>query len=261
MNSNRIAFALILSIVIVVFAASIIRINYASALTDASSTEATTTEPAPDTTDAETPTSPETTNTETSPSTPSAQSLTLVHHVGMKYVDYCTDGSTLTAFPGNPDIDANFDKPDAPQPTCPAGQTWHHTTSMPAYDTASGDLQVGQYALVDGAFVAHYPAKTYTDATSTTEWPDRVVTGLATDPVTGEAAPISEPATTDAASTPETDTASTSIDAAPSTGTLLGTSTVPDDATPPTADTPPEQSQDVASSPDAASTPESTPTP
>jgi hypothetical protein len=74
------------------------------------------------------------------------QGLTLVHIVGTKYIDYFTDGKTVTAFPGDPAIDSNFDKPDAPIPTH-EGLTWDHTDGGYLYDTPSGDLEVGDYAL------------------------------------------------------------------------------------------------------------------
>jgi hypothetical protein len=55
---------------------------------------------------------------------------------------------------------------------------------MPGYDTSSGNLEVGEYAQqANGTFVVHYPAMTYTDATSTEQWPDRV-TEMPTDPST-----------------------------------------------------------------------------
>jgi hypothetical protein len=55
--------------------------------------------------------------------------------------------------------------------------TWDKTEGMPAYDAASGDLEIGQYAQqANGSFVVHYPAQTYTDATSTVQWPDRITT-------------------------------------------------------------------------------------
>jgi archaellin len=114
----------------------------------------------------------------------SAPALTLVHTAGRKYVDYCTDGVNITAYPGDPAIDSNFDKPDAPIPSCPSGQKWDHTSGMSGYDTASGDLEVGQYAQQpDGSYVIHYPAMTYTDATSTVQWSDRIAT-MTTDPST-----------------------------------------------------------------------------
>jgi hypothetical protein len=50
---------------------------------------------------------------------PQPTALTLVHVIGTKYVDYFADGSTTIAVPGDPKIDANFNKPDAPIPTHP----------------------------------------------------------------------------------------------------------------------------------------------
>ena len=74
------------------------------------------------------------------------------------------------AYPGDPEIDANLSKPDAPIPSCPSGQTWHHTSGVSAYDTPSGDLEVGQYAQQpDGSYVVHYPVMTYTSATSSAQ--------------------------------------------------------------------------------------------
>jgi hypothetical protein len=64
----------------------------------------------------------------------------------------CTDGTIVTAYPGDPAIDAHFDKPNAPIPHCPDGQTWHHTSGMPGFYTPSGELEVGQYALVGDTF-------------------------------------------------------------------------------------------------------------
>jgi hypothetical protein len=50
-------------------------------------------------------------------------------------------------------------------PHCPCGTTWDKTVSEPPYDTPSGDLEIGQYALQeDGTFIVNYPATTYTDA-------------------------------------------------------------------------------------------------
>lgn len=77
------------------------------------------------------------------------QGLTLVHIVGTKYTDYFTDGTTVTSYPGDPAINSNFDKPDAPIPTH-AGLTWDHTTGGYLYDTTSGDLEVGDYAVQPG---------------------------------------------------------------------------------------------------------------
>jgi hypothetical protein len=40
-----------------------------------------------------------------------------VHVVGTKYIDYFTDGTKTYSFLGNPDIDSNLNKPNAPIPT------------------------------------------------------------------------------------------------------------------------------------------------
>ena len=92
--------------------------------------------------------------------------LKLVHLIGSKYVDYFTDGSKTYSFPGNPDIDSNLNKPNAPIPTH-GNLQWVSTSGMEAYDTPSGDLEVGDYAQeADGSYITNVPAYTYTDATS-----------------------------------------------------------------------------------------------
>ena len=92
--------------------------------------------------------------------------LKLVHVVGSKYVDYFTDGTKTYSFPGNLDIDSNLNKPNAPIPTH-GNLQWVSTSGMEAYDTPSGDLEVGDYAQeADGSYVTNVPAYTYTDATS-----------------------------------------------------------------------------------------------
>jgi hypothetical protein len=92
--------------------------------------------------------------------------LKLVHVVGTKYVDYFTDGTKTYSFPGNPDIDSNLNKPNAPIPTH-GNLTWVSTSGMDAYDTPSGDLEIGDYAQEsDGSYISNVPAYTYTDATS-----------------------------------------------------------------------------------------------
>jgi hypothetical protein len=68
-----------------------------------------------------------------------------VRVVGSKYVDFFTDGTTLFSFPGDPLIDANLNKSDAPTPTH-GNLTWVSSKAVEAYDTASGDLEVGTYA-------------------------------------------------------------------------------------------------------------------
>jgi hypothetical protein len=92
--------------------------------------------------------------------------LRLVHVVGTKYIDYFTDGTKTYSFPGNPDIDSNLNKPNAPIPTH-GNLTWVSTSGMNAYDTPSGDLELGDYAQeADGSYISNVPAYTYTDATS-----------------------------------------------------------------------------------------------
>ena len=71
----------------------------------------------------------------------SKPTLKLVHVVGTKYVDYFTDGTKTYSFPGNPDIDSNLNKPNAPIPSH-GNLTWVSTSGMEAYDTPSGDLEV-----------------------------------------------------------------------------------------------------------------------
>jgi hypothetical protein len=96
----------------------------------------------------------------------SKPTLKLVHTVGTKYIDYFTDGTKTYPFPGNPDIDSNLNKPNAPIPSH-AGLTWVSPSGMDAYDTPSGDLDVGDYAQeADGSYIYNTPAYTYTDATS-----------------------------------------------------------------------------------------------
>jgi hypothetical protein len=102
-----------------------------------------------------------------SQSLPSSKStLKLVHVVGTKFIDYFTDGTKTYSFPGNPDIDSNLNKPNAPIPSH-GNLTWVSTSGMDAYDTPSGDLEVGDYAQEsDGSYISNVPAYTYTDATS-----------------------------------------------------------------------------------------------
>ena len=71
----------------------------------------------------------------------SKPTLKLVHVVGTKYIDYFTDGTKTYSFPGNPDIDRNLNKPNAPIPTH-GNLQWVSTSGMEAYDTPSGDLEI-----------------------------------------------------------------------------------------------------------------------
>jgi hypothetical protein len=96
----------------------------------------------------------------------SKPTLKLVHVVGTKFIDYFTDGTKTYSFAGNPDIDANLNKPNAPIPSH-GNLKWVSTSGMEAYDTPSGDLEVGDYAQEsDGSYISNVPAYTYTDATS-----------------------------------------------------------------------------------------------
>jgi hypothetical protein len=131
---------------------------------------------------------------------PSKPTLKLVHVVGTKYIDYFTDGTKTYSYPGNPDIDSNLNKPNAPIPSH-AGLTWVSTSGMEAYDTPSGDLEPGDYAQEsDGSFISNVPAYTYTDATSSVPIPTHMARSK-TDPT------VATPTTNDASSTTATSTA------------------------------------------------------
>jgi hypothetical protein len=142
-----------------------------TATASASSTSASSTPPATDASStsvvppAETRT-PDQFQAQSQPSNGAKPALKLVHVVGTKYVDYFTDGTKAYSFPGSPDIDSNLNKPNAPIPSH-AGLTWVSTSGMEAYDTPSGDLEVGDYTQEsDGSYITNVPAYTYTDATS-----------------------------------------------------------------------------------------------
>ena len=108
-------------------------------------------------------------------------SLKLVHVVGTKYIDYFTDGTKTYSFPGNPDINSNLNKPNAPIPTH-GNLQWVSTSGMEAYDTPSGDLESGDYAQeADGSYITNVPAYTYTDATSSVPLAAHIATSK-TDP-------------------------------------------------------------------------------
>jgi hypothetical protein len=154
-----------------------------------SDAEATTTDPAAesttiDTIDSSSASTTDTTSSEQTASTTSEQTemtsepeatsddtetapagLTEVHIIGTKYIDYFTDGSTIYTFPGDPEIHAHIAEKDAPIPTHEA-LAWVHSTGHYLYDTASGDLEVGQYAIQsDGSVIANQPP--FVSSTST----------------------------------------------------------------------------------------------
>src|SRR5262249_54897334 len=103
--------------------------------------------PSPENLEASTPASPPAASQEVSnqSETPPV-GMTEVHIIGTKYTDYFTDGTTITSYPGDPAIDSNLDKPNAPVPTH-EGLTWVQTTGQNLYDTSSGDLEPGDYAV------------------------------------------------------------------------------------------------------------------
>jgi hypothetical protein len=185
MKTTTIAFSAASVLIISLIIIGTIKTGIVSALT-ATTTDATST--ALDTTTASTSSisassRPPATDASSTPTTPPGQpqspaqsqvqsqpsskpALKLVHVVGTKYVDYFTDGTKTYSFPGNPDIDSNLNKPNAPIPSH-AGLTWVSTSGMEGYDTPSGDLESGDYAQEsDGSFISNVPAYTYTDATS-----------------------------------------------------------------------------------------------
>ena len=145
--------------------------------------------------------------------------LALVHIVGTKYVDYFTDGSTTISVPGDPKVDGNLDKPNAPIPTH-AGMTWVHTTGQHLYDTPSGDLEVGDYAVeADGSYIQHAPP--FVSSTST---PAQLPTSM-TDSTTASASSTS-PTTS---SVPDTSTST----ATAASNSPTGTTTSPEPTTSP----------------------------
>jgi hypothetical protein len=104
-----------------------------------------------------------------SPATePAPAGLKLVHIIGTKYIDYFTDGTTTTAFSGDPQIDAHLAEPNAPTPTHD-NLRWDHTSGYNLYDTPSGDLEMGDYALqTNGQYIANAPPSVSSTSTPTT---------------------------------------------------------------------------------------------
>ena len=99
------------------------------------------------------------------PIKPPPEGLAEAHIIGMKYIDYFTDGTTITTYPGDPAIDSNFDKPNALIPTH-EDLAWDHTTGQNLYDTPSGDLEVGEYAVQpNGSYITNAPP--FVSSTST----------------------------------------------------------------------------------------------
>lgn len=213
MRSLQVGAGISTTLIVSAIAGIALSAGFAMAQSDASSTiEAASTTEAID--PAATSTLPDLPAPSTQPPVVTEAPLKLARAIGTKYVDYCTDGTKTVEIPGDPEIAANLNKPDAPTPKCPDGMTWDHTSGMEAYDTPSGDLEVGSYAqLADGSYVVRYPASTYTDATSTASWPERSVV-TKTSPITQEPASAANglateaplPSPTDASSTTATST-------------------------------------------------------
>ena len=153
MRTKAISIAVVAPLVAVIVV-GVLKIPLAAAQVDATSSpttenSATSTDPSFTDTDA-TSTAPSDTTSTASSSTPAIESapqeLTLVHIIGTKYIDYFTDGTNTYTYPGDPEIHAHIAEKDAPIPTHD-GLRWVHSTGQYLYDTASGDLEVGQYAL------------------------------------------------------------------------------------------------------------------
>ena len=136
----------------------------------------------------------------------SKPTLKLVHVVGSKYVDYFTDGKKTYSFPGNPDIDSNLNRPNAPIPTH-GNLTWVSTSGMDAYDTPSGDLEIGDYTQEsDGSFISNMPAYTYTDATSSVPTAAHIATSKTDPTLAAVTTSAPAPAATQSTSLPATST-------------------------------------------------------
>ena len=180
MKNNVIAFSAASVLVISLIVIGTSKTSTVSALTATTTTSAPTTT----TTSATTSSTTSTTDASSTSPTPPAQTLVpaqtqaqaqpgsskptlkLVHVVGSKYIDYFTDGTKTYSFPGDPKVDGNLNKPNAPIPTH-GNLKWVSTSGMDAYDTPSSDLEPGDYAQEsDGSYVSNVPAYTYTDATS-----------------------------------------------------------------------------------------------
>ena len=167
---------------------------------------------------------------EQAPTTPAAApppiGLTEVHIIGTKYIDYFTDGTTVTAYPGDPAIDSHFSEPNAPIPTH-EGLTWVHTTGGYLYDTPSGDLDVGDYAVQsNGSYIQN--AHPFVSSTST---PAQTETTTAGSPQ-ASSSPVEGATSTqaDGSTSPEVAAASTSTS---DSSQSASSTTIPDEGTTP----------------------------
>jgi hypothetical protein len=133
--------------------------------------------------------------------------MTEVHIIGTKYTDYFTDGTTVTSYPGDPDIDSHLSEPNAPIPTH-EGLTWVHTSGQNLYDTPSGDLEVGQYAVQpDGSYIQNAPPSLpFVSSTSTpisdTPTDDPVTASSSSADTSSSSSDSVQPASTESSSAP-----------------------------------------------------------
>jgi hypothetical protein len=120
-----------------------------------------------------------------------------VHIIGTKYVDYFTDGTNQSSFPGDSEVDSHLSEPNAPIPTH-EGLTWLRTIGDNLYDTTSGDLEVGPYALQsDGSYIQNAPP-----FISSTSSPVVLGDSISASDIASDAASTAEHATSSSSSTP-----------------------------------------------------------
>ena len=129
--------------------------------------------------------------------------LTKVSIIGTKYIDYFTDGEKEYSFPGDAEVDAHLGDPDAPIPTH-EGLTWVHTIGQHLYDTASGDLEEGQYALQSNGT---YIAKSLPFVSSTSTPAVLGASSTSTEPIPSDTSPDDSSTTTSPDATTSTDVA------------------------------------------------------
>jgi hypothetical protein len=247
MKANAVSLSVVGTLVLAaLLVVGIVEVQHAYAQVDATSSDAvatsTNTLPA---TDATTSTVTDTTTTEptetsspvpsdsVAPTEPAPQGMTEVHIIGTKYIDYFTDGTTTTAYPGDPDIDSHFSEANAPIPTR-QGLTWVHTTGGYLYDTPSGDLEVGDYALQpNGSYVVN--AAPFVSSTSTpavlgasTSASDTPTDTSSTPTTTPAPTDTSAPATTseDSITPPVTNDSASDASQAPATATTTDTPSI-----------------------------------
>ena len=108
-----------------------------------------------------------------------------VYIIGMQYTDYFTDGTNTYEFAGDPEIHAHIVEKDAPIPTH-EGLTWVKSHGRYLYDTASGELEEGQYAIQrSGTIVAKYPPFISSTSTQSVAAPSAPVSSGTTEPSPG----------------------------------------------------------------------------